>query len=76
MVSPEMATENPQWWRDDRYAIFDVNVNSSIVYPENNEELVLDSAPPTYTAKGYAYSGGGRRVNRVEISLDKGKSTY
>jgi nitrate reductase (NAD(P)H) len=24
--------------------------------------------------KGYAYGGGGRRVTRVEVSIDKGKS--
>lgn len=76
MVSPEMASEDPKWWRDDRYAIFDLNVNSSVVYPENNEELVIDSAPSTYTVKGYAYSGGGRRITRVEISLDKGRCMY
>ncbi|TQB75044.1 hypothetical protein MPDQ_003840 [Monascus purpureus] len=76
MVSPEMASEDPKWWRDDRYAIFDLNVNSSVVYPENNEELVIASAPSTYTVKGYAYSGGGRRITRVEISLDKGRSWH
>jgi nitrate reductase (NAD(P)H) len=32
-------------------------------------------AGPTYTAKGYAYAGGGRRITRVEISLDGGKCT-
>lgn len=29
-----------------------------------------------YRAKGYAYAGGGRRITRVEISLDKGKCKY
>ena len=27
-----------------------------------------------YTLRGYAYSGGGRRINRVEITLDGGKT--
>ena len=27
-----------------------------------------------YTVRGYAYNGGGRRITRVEISLDKGRS--
>lgn len=76
MVSPEMASSDPKWWRDDRYAIYDLNVNSSVVYPENNEELSIASAGPTYTVKGYAYAGGGRRVTRVEVSLDKGKSMF
>nr|QBQ58300.1 Nitrate reductase [Aspergillus glaucus] len=73
-VSPDEASSNPKWWTDDRYAIYDLNVNSAAVYPQHNEELELSSAGPTYTAKGYAYAGGGRRITRVEISLDKGKS--
>jgi nitrate reductase (NAD(P)H) len=28
----------------------------------------------TYRLKGYAYSGGGRKITRVEISLNKGRS--
>lgn len=74
MVSPEMSASDPNWWRDDRYAIYDLNVNSSVVYPQHKEMLDLSLAGPTYTVKGYAYAGGGRRITRVEISLDKGKS--
>ncbi|KAF9883727.1 hypothetical protein FE257_003019 [Aspergillus nanangensis] len=74
MVSPEMSASDPNWWRDDRYAIYDLNVNSSVVHPEHNEVLDIASAGPSYTVKGYAYAGGGRRITRVEISLDKGKS--
>ena len=70
-----MAAADPKWWHDDRYAIFDLNVNSSVVFPGNNEEVEV-SAVPSYTAKGYAYSGGGRRITRVEVSLNKGKSEY
>lgn len=73
MVSPEIASNNPSWWTDDRYAIYDLNVNSSVVYPQHEETLRLASAGSSYTVKGYAYSGGGRRITRVEISLDKGK---
>ncbi|RAL11103.1 nitrate reductase NiaD [Aspergillus homomorphus CBS 101889] len=74
MISPEMSANDPNWWRDDRYAIYDLNVNSSVVYPQHKEMLDLSSAGPTYTLKGYAYAGGGRRLTRVEISLDKGKT--
>ncbi|EAW07550.1 nitrate reductase NiaD [Aspergillus clavatus NRRL 1] len=74
MVAPEMAAQEPMWWRDERYAIYDLNMNSAAVYPQHNEVLDLATAGPSYTVKGYAYAGGGRRVNRVEISLDKGKS--
>lgn len=73
MVSPDEASKNPNWWTDDRYAIYDLNVNSAAASPQHNEELDLASAGPTYTAKGYAYAGGGRRITRVEISLDRGK---
>lgn len=72
MVSPEMS-KDPKWWHDERYAIYDLSVNSAVAYPQHNEELRLSSAGPIYTAKGYAYGGGGRRITRVEISLDKGR---
>jgi len=75
MVSPEMSAQDKNWWTDDRYAIYDLNVNSVAVYPQHEEELDLATAGPTYTAKGYAYAGGGRRITRVEVSLDKGRST-
>lgn len=74
MVTPEMASEDPSWWHDDRYAIYELSVNSAAAYPQHDEELRIASAGATYTAKGYAYGGGGRRVTRVEISLDSGKS--
>lgn len=70
MVTPEMASKDSTWWRDDRYAIYELSVNSAAAYPQHNEELRIASPEATYTAKGYAYSGGGRRVTRVEISLD------
>ncbi|EXJ53318.1 nitrate reductase [NADPH] [Cladophialophora psammophila CBS 110553] len=74
MVSPEESASNPKWWTDERYAIYDLSPNSAICYPQHEEQLCLTDAPRTYRARGYAYSGGGRRVTRVEISLDKGKT--
>lgn len=75
MVSPEQSAKEPKWWYDDRYAIYDLNVNSAVVHPQHDEVLRPAKAGPTgtYTAQGYAYAGGGRRINRVEISFDKGK---
>lgn len=77
-VSPEMAAQDKRWWTDERYAIYDLNVNSVAAYPEHEEALDLTTCGKIYTAKGYAYAGGGRRITRVEISLDKGncKATY
>jgi len=53
----------------------DLNVNSVIAKPDHNDLLLLpygDEDDATYTMQGYAYAGGGRRVARVEISLDGG----
>ena len=74
MVSPEVSANDPSWWKDERYAIFELNVNSAIAYPAHDEQLCLLGAPKNYRIRGYAYAGGGRRVTRVEISLDKGNS--
>lgn len=76
MVSPEMSSQERNWWHDERYTIYDLNVNSIAAYPQHEETLDLDTAGSMYTAKGYAYAGGGRRITRVEISLDKGKCEF
>ncbi|MCJ1479131.1 hypothetical protein MMC13_007815 [Lambiella insularis] len=74
MISPEESANNPKWWVDERYAIYDLSPNSATVYPTHEEQLCLVGAPEKYRAKGYAYAGGGRRITRVEISLDKGRT--
>ncbi|QIX01018.1 hypothetical protein AMS68_006535 [Peltaster fructicola] len=74
MVSPEQAADEPEWWKDERYAIYDLSPNSAIAYPAHEEQISLVGSPEHYRVKGYAYSGGGRRITRVEVTLDKGKS--
>ena len=74
MVSPEESANNKDWWTDERYAIFDLSVNSAAAYPAHEEKISLVNGPKKYRVQGYAYSGGGRRVSRVEISLDKGRT--
>ncbi|KAF2279182.1 nitrate reductase [Westerdykella ornata] len=74
MVDPDEAANNPKWWTDERYAIYDLSPNSAIAFPAHDEKLVLDKGSEVYNLRGYAYSGGGRRITRVEISIDKGKS--
>ena len=59
------------WWFKPEYLFNQLNINSAIVYPANGEQLTLTGAG-VYTIKGYAYSGGGRKITRVEISLDGG----
>lgn len=74
MISPEESANDPHLWRDERYAIYDLSTNSAIAYPAHEEQLSLVGGPEKYVAKGYAYGGGGRRITRVELSVDKGKS--
>ncbi|PMD47365.1 hypothetical protein L207DRAFT_478405 [Hyaloscypha variabilis F] len=74
MISPEQSANEPKWWMDERYAIYDLSTNSATVYPAHEEQVYLVNGPETYRARGYAYGGGGRRVTRVEVTLDKGKS--
>lgn len=74
MVTPEESVNKPTWWQDDRYAIYDLSSNSAIAYPQHDERLSLTGGPDKYRVKGYAYGGGGRRITRVELSIDKGKT--
>ncbi|GBE78768.1 Nitrate reductase [NADPH] [Sparassis crispa] len=77
-LSPEQARAEKDWWYDPRYLISELNVNSAIVHPGHDETLDIQSHGlqelRMYTIRGYAYAGGGRRVTRVEISLDDGHS--
>lgn len=76
MITPEASDNLPETWKDERYAIYDLNANSAICYPEHDERLELPAADDarTYKVQGYAYGGGGRRISRMEITLDKGKT--
>ena len=74
MVTPEESANLPETWKDERYAIYDLNTNSAICYPAHDEILSITSGPGTYKMRGYAYGGGGRRVGRLEVTLDQGKS--
>ena len=74
MVSPEEAANKPAWWTDERYAIYGLSTNSAIACPAHDEHLSLSGERESYKTRGYAYAGDGRRVTRVELSLDKGKT--
>ncbi|KAF5373120.1 hypothetical protein D9758_001489 [Tetrapyrgos nigripes] len=73
-LSPEQARAEKQWWYDSRYLINELNVNSAIAKPAHGEELRVISLDAIYELRGYAYSGGGRRITRVEVSLDDGRT--
>jgi len=70
-VDAEMATAEG-WWFKEEYIINNLNINGAIAYPQHDE--VLPANESTYTIKGYAYSGGGRKVIRTEVSFDQGQS--
>lgn len=73
-LSAEEARDQRDWWYDPRYIINDLNVNAAIARPAHDEQLLVsdsDSAE-TYAVEGYVYAGGGRRVTRVEVTLDDG----
>ncbi|KAK4156235.1 nitrate reductase [NADPH] [Chaetomidium leptoderma] len=78
MISPEDSANLPDTWKDERYAIYDLNTNSAICYPAHGETVPLTGggggAVETYKLKGYAYAGGGKRVTRLEVTLDQGRT--
>ncbi|XP_027858152.1 sulfite oxidase, mitochondrial [Xiphophorus couchianus] len=53
-------------------AIQELPVQSAITIPADGAEI--DRSDETLTVKGYAWSGGGREVVRVDVSLDGGKT--
>ncbi|XP_061471465.1 sulfite oxidase, mitochondrial [Rhineura floridana] len=53
-------------------AIQDMSIQSAITEPCPNASV----PPGELTVKGYAWSGGGRRVIRVDVSLDGGRSWH
>jgi len=66
--------EREDWWSKPGYALYEYNINSVIAYPAHAQEIQLESKLcDNLSLKGYAYSSGGREVNRVELSLDDGQ---
>jgi len=51
-------------------SIQEMPVQSSIVYPTDGSTVTLDEVE----VKGWAWSGGGRSIVRVDVSLDGGES--
>ena len=72
--SPEEA-EAGGYWRNPDYIINHLNINSAISSPSHDAVVPLSlGGRAKVPFRGYAYSGGGRKVTRVELSLDGGKS--
>lgn len=62
------------WWYKPEYIFNELNINSVTAKPDHNETLDLKSAVQvgTYKLSGYAYTGGGRLITRVEVSTNGG----
>ena len=65
MISPEASANLSDTWKDERYAIYDLNTNSATAYPAHDERLSFVDCSDSYKFRGYAYAGGGRRVRYV-----------
>ncbi|KAJ4834618.1 hypothetical protein Tsubulata_014935 [Turnera subulata] len=74
-VDAELANAEA-WWYKPEYIINELNINSAITTPSHEEILPINSwtTQRPYTLKGYAYSGGGKKVTRVEVTMDGGET--
>eukprot|EP00325_Prymnesiales_sp_UTEX-LB-985_P002555 CAMPEP_0174696862 /NCGR_PEP_ID=MMETSP1094-20130205/2894_1 /TAXON_ID=156173 /ORGANISM="Chrysochromulina brevifilum, Strain UTEX LB 985" /LENGTH=836 /DNA_ID=CAMNT_0015893729 /DNA_START=39 /DNA_END=2549 /DNA_ORIENTATION=- len=72
-VTAEIANAEGWWYKPD-YIINELSINSAVAFPGHLEQVKLDKPNKTYAIKGYCYSGGGRKVIRVEVSIDGGKT--
>ena len=72
-VTAEIANAEGWWYKPD-YIINELNLNSAICYPDHLEVVPFTNASQTYTVRGYAYNGGGRKVIRMELSIDGGET--
>jgi nitrate reductase (NAD(P)H) len=67
------AVNAEDWWKRPEYIIGEMNINSVITTPAHGDVVPVASSGDI-AVSGYAYSGGGRRVIIVELSLDDGNT--
>jgi nitrate reductase (NAD(P)H) len=76
ILPPQITAEESLrggWWYKPEYIFNELNINSAIASPLHNEELsIAKNIAKTYNVSGYAYTGGGRMITRVEVSTDGG----
>lgn len=74
-VDAELANSEA-WWYKPEYIINELNINSVITTPCHQEILPINAwnTQRPYTMRGYAYSGGGKKVTRVEVTMDGGET--
>ena len=79
ILPPEVDAERAAaegWWYKQEYIFNELNINSAVSSPAHGETLRIQRAANVqpYTLRGYAYTGGGRAITRVEVSIDGGTS--
>lgn len=55
-------------------SIQEMPVQSAICDPTDMDDVLVEKNSKTIPVKGYAYSGGGKMIIRVDISIDGGKN--
>ncbi|KAG0094032.1 hypothetical protein BGZ93_009399 [Podila epicladia] len=81
-VLPSIVTDadmamREQWWTRPEYTINDLNINSALCSPAHGSVLSISdpqALTKEITISGYAYNGGCKKITRVEVTLDSGKS--
>ncbi|TYZ60279.1 hypothetical protein PybrP1_008510 [[Pythium] brassicae (nom. inval.)] len=73
---PNVDYAQPDYWQFAGDAIQELPVQSAITEPRNGARHVVDDAgdASVVTVKGYAWSGGGRNIIRVDVSTDGGRT--
>lgn len=71
---PSVDATNVDW--SSAPAIQDYPIQSAICYPERDSTVVVKNDDDTISIKGYAFSGGGRKITRVDVSIDGGKNWH
>ncbi|KAJ3361845.1 hypothetical protein HDU91_003702 [Kappamyces sp. JEL0680] len=56
-------------------ALYELNLNSAILFPEHDSSVsVPDKWGDDVAFQGYAYDGGGRKISKIELTMDDGKT--
>ncbi|KAG1694003.1 hypothetical protein DVH05_022021 [Phytophthora capsici] len=73
---PNVDYSRDDYWKFAGDSIQELPVQSAITEPKNGSIHLVDdpSDSSIVTVKGYAWSGGGRNIIRVDISVDGGKT--
>jgi sulfite oxidase len=68
--SPSKNLTNSDYSKSE--SIQELPIQSAILYPSSEDMALIKDG--NVTVKGYAFSGGGRSINRVDVSVDGGKT--